>query len=63
MFLTSYKGPTLKLHVMEEGEEEERGGGGGGGTGFLFSSKHKLWNIHRYWLVQEFAESLQRGLH
>ena len=27
------------------------GGGGGGQQAFCLSSKHKLWNFHRYWLV------------
>ena len=32
--------------VMEEGRE---GGGGGGGNKLPLN---KLWNFHRYWLVQ-----------
>ena len=50
---TSYKDPTLKLHVMEEEE-------GGGATGFLSSSKHKLRNIHGRWLVYMSVHTYQQ---
>ena len=33
------------------GEGGGGGGGGGGQASSLISSKHKLWNFHRYWLV------------
>ena len=42
--------PQVHLSVGEGGE----GGGGGGGAqqASSLSSKHKLWNFHRYSLVQ-----------